>query len=368
MKDGRMAAIVLAAGYSSRMNSFKPFLEFGGHTAVETVVNTFKVTGIEEVVVVAGHRGSEVADKLKGSGVVCTWNKNYSQGMYSSVLKGIEALDDSVGAFFIIPVDIPLVKKHTLELMKRKYIESGKGILYPVYCGKRGHPPLIDIKYRQAILDSSGEGGLERILLSFSEDSMNVPVFDAAVIMDMDKKEDYDALLSYYLMGAPNRDECSAILKAYYAPESIIKHCSEVARVSRDILKSLKGYGCALDAAVLEAAALLHDIAKGQKDHAVKGAVILEEIGYERVGYIISTHMDLDVDEDGSITENEVLYLADKLVNGDRIMPLKERRTRYLEAYCGNLEALDRINKRFDAAEKVVKKIERITGRGFVYG
>jgi molybdenum cofactor cytidylyltransferase len=42
MKDDRMASIVLAAGYSSRMNSFKPFLEFGGCTAVETVVKRIK--------------------------------------------------------------------------------------------------------------------------------------------------------------------------------------------------------------------------------------------------------------------------------------------------------------------------------------
>ncbi len=287
--------------------------------------------------------------------------------MYSSVLKGIEALNDGIEAFFVMPVDIPLVKKHTLDLMKRKYKESGKGILYPVYGGKRGHPPLIDIKYRQAILSSPGEGGLERVLESFSEDSMNVNVFDAAVIMDMDKKEDYEELLSYYLLGAPSREECSAILKHYNVPEKIIKHCSEVARISLDIFESLKGCGCVLDGAALEAAAMLHDIARSERYHAAKGAVLLEKIGYQRVGNIIATHMDLDVDEDSSITENEILYLADKLVNEDKIVSLKDRRTQYLEAFCGNSQALDKINKRFDAAEKIVKKIERITGRGFMY-
>ncbi|MGI6702778.1 MAG: hypothetical protein ACOX42_01885 [Clostridia bacterium] len=78
--------------------------------------------------------------------------------------------------------------------------------------------------------------------------------------------------------------------------------------------------------------------------------------------------MDLDVDEDGSITENEILYLADKLVNEDKIMPLKTGEPDTWKHFVGITEALDKINKRFDAAEKIVKKIERITGRGFMYG
>jgi molybdenum cofactor cytidylyltransferase len=367
MKNGKIASIVLAAGYSSRMNSFKPFLEFGGRTAVETVVNTLKDAGIEKIIVVVGYRGSEVEDKLKDSGVICIRNENYSQGMYSSVLKGVKFLDESIEAFFIMPVDIPLVKKHTLELMKREYRRCGKGILYPVYCGKRGHPPLIDIKYRHPILSGSGEGGLERMLLNFPEDSMEVAVFDSMVIMDMDEKKDYNALLNHYLSCAPNRSECNAILKSYNVPENIVRHCMEVARVSLEILEHLKCCGHVLDAAALEAAAMLHDIAKGEKNHDMKGAAILKEIGYERVGYIISTHIDLDVDENGMITENEILYLADKLVKGDRIMPLEERRAQYMSVYNENTEAQDKINKRFDTAGKILQKIKRISGKGLIY-
>ncbi|HOE57819.1 MAG TPA: NTP transferase domain-containing protein [Bacillota bacterium] len=368
MKSGKIASILLAAGYSSRMYSFKPFLKFGELTAVEKAVDTLKSAEIEEIIVVVGYRGSEVADKLRDSGAVCLWNENYSQGMYSSVLKGVEALDKDVKAFFIMPVDMPLIKKHTINLIKKEYLKSGKGILYPVYNEKKGHPPLIDIKYRQAILSGSGEGGLEKILSSFPEDSANVFVFDPTVIMDMDTKEDYDALSSYYYLGAPNRNECYAILKGYNVSENVISHCAEVARVSLGILEGLKRCGCALDAAALEAAAMLHDIAKGEKDHAIKGAMILKEIGYENVGHIISTHIDIDVDEKGEITENEVLYLADKLVSGTKTMSLKDRREQSVKAFGGDTEILDKINKRFDDAARIIKKIEKTTGKGLIYG
>lgn len=368
MIRGRIASIVVAAGYSSRMHSFKPFLRFGEYTAVEMVVHTLKRSGIDDIIVVTGHRSCEVMEKLKGSGVRCVMNENYSQGMYSSVLKGLEALDEEYAAFFMQPVDVPLIKKHTLELLKSKYQESGKGVLYPVFCGKRGHPPLIDTKYKQAIIESDGEGGLKRILENFSEDSIDVPVLDEAVLMDMDTKEDYERLLKYFYFGAPNRNECDTILNAYHVPEHIVKHCAEVARVSGVLLGCLRISGYELDGAALEAAARLHDIARKEKRHELVGGRILAEMGYEHVGHIISTHTDIEVNEDKKVTENEILYLADKLVKEDKMMPLGQRLRQCLEAYGDDSEAAEKIESRFEAAGKIIKKLEKILGIGFIDG
>ncbi len=367
MKSGKTASIVLAAGYSSRMFSFKPFLKFGEYTAIEKIIGTLKAAEIEDIIVVTGHRGSEVADKLKGSDVTCIWNEDYSKGMYSSVVKGVEALNCDIKAFFVMPVDVPLIKKHTLGIMREERQKTGKGILYPVYCGKRGHPPLIDIKYKQSVLDGSGEGGLERVLSGFSGDSAEVSVFDPTVIMDMDVKEDYEALLDYHSSGAPGRDECTAILDSYNVSEDIISHCTKVAEVSITIVKNLECCGFMLDGAALEAAAMLHDIAKGKKNHAAKGAALIRDIGYEKVGNIISSHTDLEVDENGEITENEILYLADKLVSGDKTISLEGRRELSIKAFGGSNEILDKINKRFDAAVAVVKKFEEIAGKGIIH-
>ncbi|MFZ5969222.1 MAG: DVU_1551 family NTP transferase [Bacillota bacterium] len=368
MKSGRIASIVIAAGYSSRMGSFKPFLEFGTYTAVETVINTHRNAGIEDIILVVGHRGTEIIEHFKNSGVVCVMNENYSQGMYSSVVKGVKALDDDVEAFFMQPVDIPLVKKHTLELLKNKYLECDKGIIYPTFIGERGHPPLIDSKYRHAIGNSDGERGLKRLLESFSDDDSCVPVCDEAILMDMDTQEDFENLLRYFHRSAPSRKECYAILNHYNVPDHIVKHCIKVARISMDILYNLKDAAYELDGAALEAAALLHDMARREKNHAQVGTMILKNMGYEHVGHIISTHTDIDVDENKKITENEILYLADKLVKEDQFMLLEERLQQYLKAYRDDLEALRKIKKRYDAAEKIMKKIEKISGKGIMYG
>jgi predicted metal-dependent hydrolase len=143
---------------------------------------------------------------------------------------------------------------------------------------------------------------------------------------------------------------------------------SRVAEVSIDILSSLKINGRRFDGAALEAAAMLHDIAKIEKNHALEGEKVLKEIGYENVGYIISTHKDIDIDENGEVTENEILYLADKLVKEDMIIPIGERMKQCIDEYGHNHEALGKIRNRFENAERIIKKIEKITGKGFAYG
>ncbi len=369
MKNNSIASIIISGGYSSRMGSFKPFLNFGEKSAVEMIVDTYKSSGIHDIIVVAGYKGSEVAEKLKGSDVLCIQNENYAEGMFTSVIKGVKALDGNVAAFFMQPVDIPLVKKTTIEVLKNKYLENGKGIIYPAFCGSLGHPPLIDCKYKEAILRSNGEGGLKRILKEYSGDSIHVPVFDKAVLMDMDTKEDYEKLLGYFNAAAPDLEECYSILDIYNVPDNIKRHCSKVSEVSAGIFRSLDNAGYELNECALKAAAMLHDIAKMEENHARTGENILKEMGYGKVGSIIGSHTDIEVaDDPGRITEAEILYLADKLVREDEVISIEERFKLSLNHYKDSPEVLRKIENRRDATYKIIKKIAAATGKGFIYG
>ncbi len=368
MKNVSLAAIIVSGGYSSRMGSFKPFLEFGKKSAIEMIVDTYKSAGINNIFVVTGYKGSEVAEKLREADTTCIQNENYTEGMFTSVIKGVETLDTSISAFFMQPVDIPLVKKHTIEVLKDKYLESGKGIVYPDFCGRMGHPPLIDCKYKEAILRSNGEGGLKRILQEYSCNSIHVPVFDKAVLMDMDTKKDFEKLLGYFNTVAPDMEECCSILDIYKVPENIIRHCRKVSEVSAEIFQSLDNAVYDLNECALKAAAMLHDIAKKEKNHARAGEKILQEIGYGKVGCIIGSHTDIDVDDQGRITESEILYLADKLVKEDKVISIEERFKQSLNRYKDNPQVLRKIENRRDSAYKIMKKIEAATGKGFIYG
>ena len=100
-----IAAVILAAGQSSRMEDFKPLLPLGNKCVTERVLHAFRAAGITDLIVVTGHRADELQRVVAPLKVRCVENSRYHQGMFSSVRTGIRALAASCEAFFIHPAD-----------------------------------------------------------------------------------------------------------------------------------------------------------------------------------------------------------------------------------------------------------------------
>ncbi len=362
MKKNKIAVIIIAAGYSSRMEGFKPLLKFGNQTAVERVVATYQQAGVDQIILVLGHRAAEIRPYFKNQPLKLVINEKFDEGMYTSILKGVTQLDEAVDAFFIHPVDIPLVKPETVKYLMAASNEISKGIIYPSFLDRRGHPPLIHKKYQNPILENKNNGGLKRLLALYEADAVNFPLTDEAILMDMDTRADYEALLTYNTLTAPNLCECYAIWDKFKLPENIRRHCEKVKQTAMGLAEQLREKGLNLDRSALRAAALLHDLAKSEKNHAHKGGELLREMGYQNVGDIIADHIDIVVEPDKAITENEILYLADKLVKNDQLMDLEIRKIQTLDSYKDNLEVTEKIAKRYHNAEVILRKIKRIIG------
>jgi CTP:molybdopterin cytidylyltransferase MocA len=193
---GKIVAIILAAGYSSRMGCFKPLLPLEKSTLIEEAVERFRLAGIEDVRVVTGHRADQIAPVLEMLGVRNIFNPDYEQGMLSSILAGLKALEPETDAFFLLPADIPLVNPTTVETLAGFYRSNGADIVYPRYEGVRGHPPLIS-KNLAIALTSECEGGLRAFLSRFQDKAVDLDVNDQAILMDCDTPEDYRNLQAY---------------------------------------------------------------------------------------------------------------------------------------------------------------------------
>ncbi|AFA49464.1 DVU_1551 family NTP transferase [Acetobacterium woodii] len=364
MKSKKIAAIIIAAGYSSRMDGFKPLLEFESETALEKVVKAHQQAGIEEIIVVLGYRAEVLMPYVKKAAITAVINENYDQGMYTSIIKGISQLSEDVDGFFIHPVDIPLVKTQSLKKLRDFFEKTDKGIVYPCFFDKRGHPPLIDSRYKNVIIDNKEDGGLKKLLGNYQNDAINLPLADEAILMDMDTRLDYQKLLVYSSRKAPNLRECEALLDIFQVSEQIRKH----SRAVRDVALALAGLlieqGISIDSASLEAAALLHDICRSEKNHPEKGAMVLTDLGYPKIGNLILTHMDITVNDEQPITESEILYLSDKMVKEDQPMPLNCRKSEVLKVHQEQPEILKKINNRYQNAEMIAQKIETISGKG----
>ena len=201
-----LAAIILAAGYSSRMAAFKPLLPLGQSTVIETVISTFLLAGISDITVVLGHRADDLKPVLDRSHVSWIYNERYSEGMYSSVVSGVSWLfsaKEGVKGVFLLPADMPLVKSLTINKIAMAYGRTGSHIFYPTYLKQRGHPPLIPADLFPEILSWNGPGGLQSLLERHEERACEVEVQDKGILMDIDTPEDYSEICRVY----EHRDE-----------------------------------------------------------------------------------------------------------------------------------------------------------------
>ena len=197
MNDNRFAAIILAAGLSTRMKEFKPLLPLGNATVIEHAISSLKSTGID-VLLVTGHRQEELKAVVKRYKVTTVYNPDYEKGMFTSVQAGVQKLGKRYQAFFLLPADIPMVKSATIQQIMASAENAPDRIIYPVYNGKRGHPPLIPASMAPGILTWKQEGGLKTFLRSHDEMAENLAVDDSFILFDIDTPEDYQRLLEYH--------------------------------------------------------------------------------------------------------------------------------------------------------------------------
>lgn len=123
---------------------------------------------------------------------------------------------------------------------------------------------------------------------------------------------------------APDRVECERILEHYRTPEQVRAHCRQVCRQALLLGGKLKNAGYHVDLGLVQSAALLHDVARAKADHAVQGAQWILREGYPQVAEIIMRHHDLG-NPSSHPYETTIVYLTDKLVQGDRVVNLEER-------------------------------------------
>ena len=189
-----VTAIVLAAGESRRMGRLKPLLSFGRRSVIETVVTSLQACPIDEILVVTGHRGAEIAAALNSSGARIVPNPDFDEGMLSSIRQGVAAADPRSEWLLLALGDQPTVPAEVVRRLLDAGIAGGPGAYIPLYGERRGHPILLHASLRQEIGALPAEGGLRELWRQRPESVHHVPVHHEAVLQDMDTPEDYERL------------------------------------------------------------------------------------------------------------------------------------------------------------------------------
>jgi molybdenum cofactor cytidylyltransferase len=357
------AALILAAGFSSRMGKFKPSLPIGDQTLAERVISLFLQNNVD-VILVTGWRHEELLSVIDPSGIEIVVNSDYETGMLTSVLAGFRCLKTTHKAFFIMPVDIPLVRPSTICRLISEAQKHPGNIIYPVFGALRGHPTLVPCSLTPVIKEWRAEGGLKAILHAREDLAVEVKGADSNILLDVDIPEDYTKLLERFkTYDIPTNEECSEILTTICKvdPERR-QHCAKVSEVAVIIGSRLLASGNKLDVELVRVAALLHDIAKGQHKHDITGGKILREMGFNKVGEIVAVHSDLAGGDTSLSLEAKVVYLADKLVQGENLVSIEDRYRSSGRRFglTSEIEVIIRIRR--EVALKVQQEMETLLG------
>jgi len=353
-----LAAVILAAGYSTRMNGFKPLMELGGASLLTHCARLFHLVGIDRVIVVSGHRHSEVATEAAKLGLTCIYNNDHDLGMYSSVCAAIPELTE-IDGFFLLPVDIPLVRSSTVTTLMEAF--RGNAVVYPCFEGLRGHPPLIPAELIPLLAIHDGRSGLRSFLEK--QQYREIPVWDRGILLDADTPEDFAALVQKFIRMAIGESAEALALARLAMPKRGIAHGLAVAAVALRVGRALNRCGGRLDEELLYNAALLHDIGKGQPQHEARGSEILRKLGLTDLAKIVAAHRDIPPLLSQGLTEKEVVCLADKLVRGEKSIPVVERFAEKLALFDGDAKACRAIRARLENALALQGLVEQAVGQ-----
>lgn len=198
-----ISAIVLAAGESSRMGDLKQLLPWNGTTLLDWQVREARRAGIDDVVVVVGHREDVVRDSLAQSGANTRViiNEAYLEGRASSLRRGAETVDDTAEAVVIISVDQPRPAWVMRRLLER-WRQTGAAVVLPRFGNRGGHPVLLAGSQLPALRQVTDQKlGLRAVVKANRSSTEVVQFTTSAIEVNLNTPEDYRAAFASFERG-----------------------------------------------------------------------------------------------------------------------------------------------------------------------
>ncbi len=186
-----LSAIVLAAGESKRMGKTKQLLPWGDSTIIERVVSNVLESEAGEIIVVLGCQAHSIAPRLADKPVKVVLNRDYRLGMSASIKCGLEHTSKDSDGVMIVLGDQPLIGTETINRLIGEFARSRRGIVFPVYKKRMGHPVIFAARYKPELSGLTGDFGAKKIIESHPEDILEVEVNSESVIIDINTEKDY---------------------------------------------------------------------------------------------------------------------------------------------------------------------------------
>jgi molybdenum cofactor cytidylyltransferase len=190
-----LAAVILAAGGSSRMGQPKQLLKFRGTSLLRRAIDTASAVPADQVIVVLGHAAERLLPECEATTATVVINGQWQDGVSTSLRGGLAAVSPEARGVFIYPADMPLLTPEALRELAHRQQVSGRPAAMTEAGGVRGVPVFITRSLFPALMIQEGDVGGAQYLRGHPEAVEAVHFEDADLVRDVDRPEDYARLL-----------------------------------------------------------------------------------------------------------------------------------------------------------------------------
>jgi len=183
-------AIILAAGFGTRMGTSKPLLQIEGKPALAQLTSRLRNAGIQQPIVVLGHESAAILSSVDLSGCCIVMNPDPARGLSSSLRLGLASVSDEAVGALILQADMPTVSSETIRIVLAA-AQDGARIAAPFHRGIRGFPVYFDRACVAELTTSLvGDRGARDYIKAHAGDLVRVEVDDPGCILDLDTPAD----------------------------------------------------------------------------------------------------------------------------------------------------------------------------------
>jgi len=189
VKPGRrIAAIVLAAGRSTRMGGPNKLLaEINGRPLVRIAADAALASQARPVIIVTGHQRERVEAALNSLDVTLVHNPDFAEGLSTSLKVGIAAVLPDVDGAIVCLGDMPQVNASLIDLLLAAFDpEKGALVVVPTIGGKRGNPVVWSRRFFPELGALDGDVGARHLIASYPEAVTELPLTGNAALVDVD--------------------------------------------------------------------------------------------------------------------------------------------------------------------------------------
>ena len=193
----QISCFILAAGLSKRMGLENKLLKkYNNNIIINQTLKSHYESKLKKIILIVGHDKKAILESVQDFKIPVLDNKNYQEGMLSSILKIKDNIDKETTGIMISLGDMPLVTSEDINsLIKNFFSNLGKKICIPSFNGKLGNPMLIPVDtFKRLTIEPNNllnDKGLKIAILEGGFDIVKVKS-SKGVLRDFDKAEDFD--------------------------------------------------------------------------------------------------------------------------------------------------------------------------------